>query len=96
MKHIQLSKRNQDILLMGANSTGTFVEGYYYNEEMMYISEAEELFNFASWIDTRIGGAGVANIKTLWLGFKYPENEVYTQACNEVKEMIQKFKIKYN
>ncbi len=37
MKYKQISERNQDLLLMGAKITGTFVEGYYYNEELFYV-----------------------------------------------------------
>ena len=39
MKYKQISERNQDLLLMGAKITGTFVEGYYYNEEFVFLFE---------------------------------------------------------
>ncbi|MGY8865531.1 MAG: hypothetical protein ACKVJK_07840, partial [Methylophagaceae bacterium] len=67
MKYKQISERNQDLLLMGAKITGTFVEGYYYNEELFYVDEYADMISFATWIDNIIGGAGPANIKQLWL-----------------------------
>ena len=38
-----LSDRNKSLLLQGAKTTGSFVEGYYYIEESLYINESESL-----------------------------------------------------
>jgi|TARA_B110000977_G_C10685157_1_gene341188 hypothetical protein len=92
MKYKQISERNQDLLLMGAKITGTFVEGYYYNEELFYVDEYADMISFATWIDNIIGGAGPANIKQLWLGFMYPENDSFSVACKEIQTRIQEIK----
>lgn len=72
--------------------TGSFEEGYYYIEEDLYVDEAEEIFNFCSWIDENIGGAGKANIDMLWKGFKYPENKEYSTECSKIAEQIKRIR----
>lgn len=88
----ELSKRNRSLLLDGAKTTGSFVEGYYYIEESLYCDEATELYSFCEWIDNIIGGAGPANISTLWLGFKYPEVDAFSEACAEIKKTMDRIK----
>ena len=39
-KHTKLSERTKTLLLMGAKQTGSFIDGYYYIEESLYIDEA--------------------------------------------------------
>ena len=71
MENIEyLSSRNKDLLLMGAKQTGSFLEGYYYIEESLYINESDELYSFCEYIENEIGGAGPINIDMLWLGFE--------------------------
>ena len=87
-KHTKLSSRNKDLLLMGAKTTGSFLEGFSYVNESLYINEADELYSFCTWIDDHIGGAGPINIDMLWLGFKYPEVDRYSEACVEIKKQM--------
>ena len=89
---LNLSERNKDLLLMGAKTTGSFLEGYYYIEESLYIDEANSLHSFCTWIDDHIGGAGPVNIDMLWLGFKYPEVDRYSEACVEIKKQMDEIK----
>jgi|TARA_B110000459_G_scaffold192782_1_gene230405 hypothetical protein len=92
MKYIKLSSRNKDLLLMGAKTTGSFLEGYYYIEESLYVNDADSLHSFCTWIDDIIGGAGPNNIDTLWLGFKYPEVDTFSKECVEIKNTITRIK----
>ena len=89
---LNLSERNKDLLLMGAKTTGSFLEGYYYIEESLYIDESASLHSFCTWIDDHIGGAGPVNIDMLWLGFKYPEVDRYSEACVEIKKQMDRIK----
>jgi len=91
-KHTKLSSRNKTLLLMGAKTTGSFLEGYYYIEESLYIDEANSLHSFCTWIDDHIGGAGPVNIDMLWLGFKYPEVDRYSRACVDIKKQMDEIK----
>ena len=91
MKNIEyLSSRNKDLLLMGAKQTGSFLEGYYYIEESLYINEADELYAFCEYIENEIGGAGPINIDMLWLGFKYPESEYFVGECAKIKKDMER------
>ena len=87
-----LSSRNKDLLLMGAKTTGSFLEGYYYIEESLYADEANSLHSFCTWIDDHIGGAGPANIDMLWLGFNYPESDYFSKECVKIKEAMDRIK----
>ena len=91
-KHTKLSSRNKTLLLMGAKTTGSFLEGYYYIEESLYVNESNSLHSFCTWIDDIIGGAGPVNIDMLWLGFKYPEVDEYSIACVEIKKRMDEIK----
>lgn len=88
----ELSNRNKSLLLEGAKTTGSFVEGYCYIEESLYVDEADELHTFCMWIDNQIGGAGPINIDMLWLGFKYPEVKEFSEACAEIKKDMDRIK----
>jgi len=83
---------SKDLLLLGANTTGSFVEGYYYIEEELYIDEAEELHAFCEWIDKEIGGASRLNIDTLWLTFKNPKDKGLADEANKIAEEIKRIK----
>jgi hypothetical protein len=69
MTNKDLSERNAHLILEGGRITGTYEEGYYYNEESMYIDEADTILEFCKWIDSEVGGCGRANIKELWYAF---------------------------
>tara|TARA_B100000767_G_scaffold23777_1_gene21046 strand:- start:359 stop:646 length:288 start_codon:yes stop_codon:yes gene_type:complete len=88
----ELSSRNKTLLLNGAKTTGSFIEGYSYIEESLYSDEASELYSFCEWIDNIIGGAGPANIDTLWLGFKYPEVDAFSESCAYIKKQMDRIK----
>lgn len=90
MEYTELSLRNKELLLMGAKTTGSFVEGLCYVEESLYVDEYDELKSFCEWIDNIIGGAGPININMLWLGFKYPEVDEFSKACVEIKKDIDR------
>ena len=83
---------SKDLLLLGANTTGSFVEGYYYIEEELYIDESEELHAFCEWIDKEIGGASRLNIDTLWLTFKNPTDKGLADEANKIAEEIKRIK----
>jgi len=85
-----LSSRNKDLLLMGAKQTGSFLEGYYYIEESLYINESDELYAFCEYIENEIGGAGPINIDMLWLGFKYPESDYFAKETAKIKEDMER------
>ena len=87
-----LRTTSKELLLLGAKTTGSFVEGYYYVEENLYIDEAEELHAFCKWIDNEIGGAGWSNIDTLWLAFKNPTDKGLTDEANKIAEQIKRIK----
>ena len=84
-----LSSRNKDLLLMGAKTTGSFLEGFNYVNESLYIDESDELYAFCEYIENEIGGAGPINIDMLWLGFKYPESEYFTNECAKIKKEME-------
>ena len=84
-----LSSRNKDLLLMGAKTTGSFLEGFNYVNESLYIDESDELYAFCEYIENEIGGAGPINIDMLWLGFKYPESEYFTNECAKIKKDME-------
>lgn len=83
---------SKELLLQGAKNTGSFVEGYYYVEEDLYIDEAEELHAFCKWIDKEIGGASQFNIDTLWLAFKNPTDKGLAYEANKIAEKIKRIK----
>ena len=90
MENIEyLSSRNKDLLLMGAKTTGSFLEGFNYVNESLYIDESDELYAFCEYIENEIGGAGPINIDMLWLGFKYPESEYFTNECAKIKKDME-------
>jgi len=88
----KLSLKNKTLLLDGAKITGSFVEGYYYCEEQLYVNEGKELFRFCNYIDNEIGGAGQLNIDMLFQAFKNPQNLDLQKQAIEIKEKIQKIK----
>ena len=71
MNKRQLSERNVHLILDGGRTTGSFEEGYYYNEESMYINEADEILSFCKFVDG-VGGCGPINIQPLWRAFCNP------------------------
>ena len=75
------------LLLQGASTTGTFIEGYYFIEEKLQIKDAKILFEFCQWIDKTIGGAASGNIDMLFSSFKDPFN---TELSNQAKELANK------
>lgn len=85
-----LSSRNKDLLLMGAKTTGSFLEGFNYVNESLYVDESDELYAFCEYIENEIGGAGPINIDMLWLGFKYPESEYFTNECAKIKKDMER------
>ena len=86
MKNKQLSSRNVDLILSGGNVTGTFTEGYYYNEERMYVDEADTIFEFCKWIDDEVGGCGPINIQELWSSFNNPNTEKSKETISHWKK----------
>ena len=87
-----LSDRNKSLLLQGAKTTGSFVEGYYYIEESLYINESESLYKFCEWIDNEIGGAGPINIQDLWYAFNHPQEQFSKNVAKYLKEEMDKIK----
>ena len=91
MENIEyLSSRNKDLLLMGAKTTGSFLDGFDYVNESLYIDESDELYAFCEYIENEIGGAGPINIDMLWLGFKYPESEYFSNECAKIKKDMER------
>jgi hypothetical protein len=79
-------------LVLGANVTGTFVEGYHYVEETLPVNKSEEALEFCKWIDESIGGASIRNIGILYKAFKNPTDEELCKYTNELKERISYIK----
>lgn len=91
----ELTPLNQTLILRGASATGSFEEGYYYMGEDFYVHEAESILEFCKWIDKEIGGAGRANIQTLynyWKGDTSLENEVKAIKA-EIERINSHFKL---
>ena len=74
---------------MGAKTTGSFLEGFNYVNESLYVDESDELYAFCEYIENEIGGAGPINIDMLWLGFKYPESEYFSNECAKIKKDME-------
>lgn len=83
-----LSERNIILLTMGAHTTGSFVEGYSYVEEKLYIDEAADLHKFCEWIDNEVGGASEYNIKELYRCWKNPEDLICQRFVAGLKAKI--------
>ena len=90
MKNTYLSEKNKSLLLMGAKTTGSFVDGYYYIEENLYIDEANALYDFCEYIDNKIGGAGPINIQDLWYAFNHPQEQFSKNVAKYLKEKMDK------
>tara|TARA_B100001287_G_C22515058_1_gene450083 strand:- start:366 stop:656 length:291 start_codon:yes stop_codon:yes gene_type:complete len=88
--NLNLSERNKDLLLMGAKQTGSFLDGYYYIEESLYIDESDSLYAFCKWIDGEIGGAGPINIQDLWYSFNHPEDEFSKNVVEHWKKEMER------
>lgn len=87
-KFEDLSERNAIYLTMGAHNAGSFVEGYMYVEEKLYIDEAEDLFKFCEWLDNEVGGASEHNIKILYRCWKHPEDPTCQRFVAGLKAQI--------
>lgn len=92
MNLTRLSERTEALLHMGAKTTGSFTEGYHYIVEQLYCDEAEKIWQFCQWIDKVIGGAGPANINTLWNAFNHPGDEALQEQAVQIKRRIESFK----
>ena len=53
-KHTKLSSRNKTLLLMGAKTTGSFLEGYYYIEESQISEISIEQYKIIQKFDSRV------------------------------------------
>lgn len=84
---IFLSERNVHLVLQGGNVTGSFEEGYYYNEESMYINEADAILKFCKFVD-KVGGCGPINIQELWFAFNNP-------TTHDGKQIVKKWETKF-
>ena len=82
----------KSLLLHGAGTMGTFVQGYYYVEERVYARDAKELHSFCLWIDENIGGAGTATIDMLFSAFKNPSNKGLQKQASELADKIRQIK----
>ncbi len=94
MKHTDpaLSERNIHLILDGGRITGSFEEGYYYNEEAMYINEADEILSFCKFVD-EVGGCGPINIQELWFAFKNPETDSAKDTISFWKKKFASFRL---
>jgi hypothetical protein len=82
----------KSLLLTGASTTGTFSEGYFFIEEQIQVKDANILFEFCKWIDSKIGGAASGNIDMLFSAFKNPNNQELANKANELAETIKYIK----
>lgn len=82
----------KSLLLYGASNTGSFVQGYFLVEEQLYARDGKELYNFCSWIDEHIGGAGSANIDMLFSAFKNPSDLILSKQAAEIAEKIRRIR----
>ena len=87
---LNLSERNKDLLLLGAKTTGSFLEGYYYVEESLYIDESDSLYEFCKYIENEIGGAGPINIQDLWFAFNHPQDKDGQDIANHWKKEMER------
>lgn len=90
-----LSERNKLLLFMGARTVGSFVEGFCYVEEQVYVHESKNLYEFCEFID-EIGGAGRNNIDLFWQAFNHPNDKAiqveFEIAKNKVIELTKYIK----
>jgi hypothetical protein len=88
IRQAELSEKNKTLLLMGARTTGSFIEGYHYVEEELYLDEAKTIYEFCEHLDNNIGGAGRGNIEIFYKAFAQPNNEELASAANiKIKEL---------
>ena len=88
------------LLLQGAQITGSFTEGYYYEnrlflffiEEKVQIIHSKTLLDFCKWIDKNIGGASAYNIDMLFSAFKDPTNVELNKQANALANKIRYLK----
>jgi len=87
-----LSPRTKDLLLMGAKTTGSFLEGYDYIYENLYVNESDSLYEFCKYIENEIGGAGPVNIQDLWYAFNHPQDKDAQSIAKHIKKMMDEIK----
>lgn len=85
----KIRERNAVLLILGLKATGTMEDAWAYVEEQLYINEADELFNFCTWVDHQIGGCSHHNIKWLFKAWKQPDNEKLAKKARELTERIK-------
>jgi len=88
----KLGERNILLISQGVKVTGSFEEGYYYSEESMYVSEADEIFRFCKWVDKEIGGGSSYNMEILFKAFKNPKDTKSVEAAMKIKKIIEEIK----
>ena len=77
------------LLLLGAFTTGTFTDGYFYIEHSLQSRHATRLLEYCEWIDAYIGGASSYNIDWLFQSFRNPSNIELTIRANELANQIK-------
>jgi hypothetical protein len=87
-----LGSRNALLLSEGAKTCGTFVEGFYYVEESVYVNEHETLHKFCHWIDEEIGGGSERNLEILFQAFINPKNNEAMDFAMNLKSKIAEIK----
>lgn len=91
-KNIGLTERTKYMILDGAKTTGSMIEGFHYVCESLYTDEFEDVKMFCEWIDKNVGGCGDRNIDRLYECWKNPTEE-NNQYVKELSERINKYKI---
>jgi len=87
-----LSEKRVFQLLDGAKTFGNLTDACSRYQEDFYIDEAENLFEFAKWIDDYVGGVGPINIQQLWAAFHNQSDEQHWRIINYWKTKFNQIK----
>jgi len=86
---LNLTTRTKELILKGAQETGSFEEGYYTVEHQLYVDEAQETFDFCCFIDRELGGAGPSNIDWIFEYYKDQDDPTLKARANNLKDRIK-------
>ena len=87
-----LSELHKYMLLDGAKTTGSYVEGLEMHAENLTFEDYAELNRFAQWIEAEVGGAGNANIDRLYECYQNSDDSDNKEFVRELRERIESFR----
>lgn len=86
----KLSDLNKHLLIDGVKTTGSLIEGFYYNEENFFIKDYEDVKIFVDWAEKEVDGhVSSGTIDDLYNAFKNPDNVFAQTRLDEIKEQLK-------